>query len=308
MKSSQKPKQKSDTYASKIKKTKGDLKSGYSGKLHKKIAEPEEELSDHDKQKNLMKKEIQSNAIREHSVEAAHERGSLSKKFIDKTEDIPGMIGEAVSEKAEFNLGTILLVALFLLMVPSLFSALSSCSSMAQCGNGAIIGTSYTAKDEDILAVDETYSNMESDLRLRMSSISSDYPGYDEYDTDIADIGHGSYKLAALLTILYDDYSQSAGNNALQGIFDAQYEFTAYEEIQTRTRTVTESEWVWDTPTSGHTETSTHEEEYEYKILHARLTNAGIEAAVDDAGLSDDDLERYNLLVTLKGNRPELFD
>ena len=83
MKSPQKPKQKSDTYASKIKKTKGDLKSGYSGKLHKKAKEPEEELSDHDKQKNLMKKEIQSNAIREHSVEAAHERGSLSKKFID---------------------------------------------------------------------------------------------------------------------------------------------------------------------------------------------------------------------------------
>ena len=50
------------------------------------------------------------------------------------------------------------------------------------------------------------------------------------------------------------------------------------------------------------------EVEYEYHILKTKLTNGGISAAVSAAGLTDEQLERYGIILSLKGNKPEIFD
>ena len=47
--------------------------------------------------------------------------------------------------------------------------------------------------------------------------------------------------------------------------------------------------------------------EYEYKILYVKLINTNLETVILNAGLSADQLERYNVLMETKGNRSYLF-
>ena len=88
--------------------------------------------------------------------------------------------------------------------------SLSSCSMLFGGTGNAVIGTSYTAEDEDIRGADEDYSAMEEALRERIREIEEDNPDYDEYDIDMSEIGHNPYVLAAFLTVLYEDYSRAA--------------------------------------------------------------------------------------------------
>ncbi len=50
------------------------------------------------------------------------------------------------------------------------------------------------------------------------------------------------------------------------------------------------------------------EVEYEYHILNTTLTNGGIQAAVDASGLTQDQLDRYGVILDLQGNKPDIFD
>ncbi len=62
-----------------------------------------------------------------------------------------------------------------------------------------MLGTSFTAEDEDILGVDEDYTALENDLRSQVDNIESTHPGYDEYRYALDEIGHNPYGVAPLL-------------------------------------------------------------------------------------------------------------
>ena len=49
------------------------------------------------------------------------------------------------------------------------------------------------------------------------------------------------------------------------------------------------------------------EVEYEYKILNTTLTNNGISAAFSALNLTQDQMERYTLLLETRGNKPDIF-
>ena len=50
------------------------------------------------------------------------------------------------------------------------------------------------------------------------------------------------------------------------------------------------------------------EVEYEYRILNVTLINNGINAAVNMSGLDADQMERYTIILGLKGNKPDVFN
>lgn len=50
-----------------------------------------------------------------------------------------------------------------------------------------------------------------------------------------------------------------------------------------------------------------YEVEVEYKILNTTLTNNGISAAVGASGLTQEQMEKYNLLLETRGNKPDIF-
>lgn len=85
------------------------------------------------------------------------------------------------------------------MVISGMFSA---CSTMFQGGTQVVLGTSFTAEDEDILGTDEDYTALENDLRSQVDNIESTHPGYDEYRYALDEIGHNPYELAAYLTVV----------------------------------------------------------------------------------------------------------
>ncbi|MBP3278788.1 MAG: C40 family peptidase, partial [Butyrivibrio sp.] len=246
-------------------------------------------------QKNLMKKEIQRNAFKAQAKETANASYSITKRFTDKAEDMAGRIAEMIKEFAEEHPLGLIIALIVLIVVLVMSGTLTSCSMMAGGTNNMLVGTSYTADDSDILAAEADYKELEADLQDQIDNIEDDYPDYDEYNYDLAEIGHNPFELAALLTVLYEDYTEEEAQEILETIFEAQYELEIEEVVETRTRTVTDDEG------------NESEEEYDYYILNVKLTNEGIRAALDEVGLTVDQIRRYEVIVEMKGNKPDIF-
>ena len=135
-----------------------------------------------------------------------------------------------------------------------------------------------------------------SDLSDRMLADS----GYDEYRYDLDEINHNPYELAAYLTVKFEDYTRDEVQATLQWLFEQQYELTLTEVVEIRTRTTSSTD-----PETG--ETTTEEEDYEYYILNVKLRNKGLNSVISNSGLSEDDMERYRILLQTRGNRPDIF-
>ena len=177
--------------------------------------------------------------------------------------------------------------------------------------NGTTVVTSFTAEDDDIRQVEADYVALETELQNKVDSIETDYPGYDEYNYSLSEISHNPFELAALLTVLYENYTPSQVQSMLQTIFDYQYTLTTQRIVETRTRTETRTGHRTvhhaDGTTSSETYTYEVEVEYEYYILKVTLTNHGISAAVEALNLTQEQMERYTLLLETRGNKPDIF-
>lgn len=197
-------------------------------------------------------------------------------------------------------------------------------------GNNVVITSSFTAEDEAILAVEEDYQNLEDLLKDQINDIESDNPGYDEYNYHLDPIGHDPVELAALLTVLYEAYTEDVVQEELKKILNGQYSLSAVGRTEIRTRTVTKWHWVtkekeeertgfkWEggklvsypytvTVSYPSLESYEAEEEYEYKIMDITLTGQSIGEYANDV-LTDDQKARYDLLITTKGNKEDLFN
>ena len=323
---------------------------------------------------------------------AAASAGKAAKKGKD--------IGTVATEFVKQHSHILLVIGSLALVIILISGSLSSCSMLLGGTGNAVIGTSFTAEDEDIRGADEDYSDMEEALRERIREIEEDNPDYDEYDIDMSEIGHNPYVLAAFLTVLYEDYTRAEVQRILRELFAAQYEYSTshHTETVTEIRQVRVGEslgqvvtsgycncpiccGIWSGgptasgvyPTANHTIavdannpfvpmgtrvvmngveytvedtgnfdrygvqfdvyyddhwTATlhgHQTWEAYladdngsntvevtqtitkKILTVEVTNHSLETVIENWGLTDDQMERYRLLVQQKGNRDYLF-
>lgn len=194
--------------------------------------------------KKQMQKEFAEYAYKKQAKEAANSFGNVTKRFTDKAEDLMGRLAEAVRELVEEHPGILIGAVIILLVVLVLSGTLTSCSAIMSGGGNVIIDTSFTAQDSDIVAVEANYVALETALQTTIDNIETDHPGYDEYNYSLAEISHNPYELAALLTVLYEDYTPSEVASMLQTIFDYQYTLTSTEVVETRTRTETRWHYV----------------------------------------------------------------
>jgi len=168
-----------------------------------------------------------------------------------------------------------------------------------------VLGTSYTAEDKEIIATNNDYTEMEQQLREKVNSVKTTYPGYDEYDIQTDEINHNPYVLTAYLTVKYEYYTEAQVQAELQSLFEKQYELTIKAETQTRTRKVP---LIMVDPVTFATTVTYISEDYTYRILHVTLVNNTLEQVVEESGLTDEQKERYKVLLETKGNRAYLFE
>ena len=194
------------------------------------------------------------------------------------------------------------------LLVLVIAGSVSSCSVLINGGGNVVLGTSYTAEDEDLKGVETDYTKLEDKLRKKIDRIETDHPGYDEYRYNLAEIGHNPYELASLLTVEFENYTRSQVQARLQSIFEAQYELKLEEKVEIRTRKETRVGYSYNPITgTGHTYTYQVTVQYEYKILNVTLLNRGVDYVARNSGLTDDQLQRYEVTLECRGNRDDLF-
>ena len=238
------------------------------------------------RKKTFTKKAMQKKQIKRQyqKIKYAEQQGKTAKTTVKAAKDTAVKTSEFVyRHKKAF--GTIILIALLIAWV---ISTVSSCAVMGTQGINSILTSSYFAEDEDIYAAEDYYLNFETELQTELDNIELNYPGYDEYRYDTAQIGHNPYELISFLTALNQEFTFDDTVKAeLENLFRQQYSLTLTETIETRT------------DSEGNS--------YTYYILNVTLTNSGI-TAVANSNLTADQLELYGIYLESKGNRDYLFE
>ena len=222
-------------------------------------------------QKQRIKKQYQKAKQAEQSAKAA-------KKTAQNTERATRRF-VAFVWRHKIVFGVILIIAL---LIAWLGTVLSSCSVMLTTGTNSIMVSSYFAEDEDIYAAEDYYVSLEQDLQDKINRIESDYPGYNEYKYNMAQVGHNPYELVSYLTAVYQDFKFNDIKGALDTLFNSQYHLRITETTEQRT------------DGDGNA--------YDYKILNVTLTNDGFTQT-----LTADQRELYHIYLESKGNRDYLF-
>lgn len=253
------------------------------------------------RQKQAIKKEY---AAAKAGAAAAENTASGTAKAAQGTVSITEKAFQFVQSHSHIIIG----IAVVGLLVLVIAGSVSSCSVLINGGGNVVLGTSYTAEDEDLKGVETDYTRLEDKLRKQIDRIETDHPGYDEYRYNLAEIGHNPYELASLLTVEFENYTRSQVQARLQSIFEAQYELKLEEKVEIRTRKETRVGYRYNPITgTGHTYTYQVTVQYEYKILNVTLLNRGVDYVARNSGLTDDQLQRYEVTLECRGNRDDLF-
>lgn len=253
------------------------------------------------RQKQAIKKEY---AAAKTGAAAAENTAAGTAKAAQGTASITEKAFQFVQSHSHIIIG----IAAVGLLVLVIAGSVSSCSVLINGGGNVVLGTSYTAEDEDLKGVETDYTKLEDKLRKKIDRIETDHPGYDEYRYNLAEIGHNPYELASLLTVEFENYTRSQVQARLQSIFEAQYELKLEEKVEIRTRKETRVGYRYNPITgTGYTYTYQVTVQYEYKILNVTLLNRGVDYVARNSGLSDDQLERYEVTLECRGNRDDLF-
>ena len=253
------------------------------------------------RQKQAIKKEY---AAAKAGAAAAENTASGTAKAAQGTVSITEKAFQFVQSHSHIIIG----IAAVGLLVLVIAGSVSSCSVLINGGGNVVLGTSYTAEDEDLKGVETDYTRLEDKLRKQIDRIETDHPGYDEYRYNLAEIGHNPYELASLLTVEFENYTRSQVQARLQSIFEAQYELKLVEKVEIRTRKETRVGYSYNPITgTGHTYTYQVTVQYEYKILNVTLLNRGVDYVARNSGLTDDQLQRYEVTLDCRGNRDDLF-
>lgn len=253
------------------------------------------------RQKQAIKKEY---AAAKAGAAAAENTAAGTAKAAQGTASITEKAFQFVQSHSHIIIG----IAAVGLLVLVIAGSVSSCSVLINGGGNVVLGTSYTAEDEDLKGVETDYTKLEDKLRKQIDRIETDHPGYDEYRYNLAEIGHNPYELASLLTVEFENYTRSQVQARLQSIFDAQYELKLEEKVEIRTRKETRVGYSYNPITgTGHTYTYQVTVQYEYKILNVTLLNRGVDYVARNSGLTDDQLQRYEVTLECRGNRDDLF-
>ena len=253
------------------------------------------------RQKHVIKKEY---AAAKAGAAAAENTAAGTAKAAQGTASMTERAFQFVQSHSHIIIG----IAAVGLLVLVIAGSVSSCSVLINGGGNVVLGTSYTAEDEDLKGVETDYTKLEDKLRKQIDRIETDHPGYDEYRYNLAEIGHNPYELASLLTVEFENYTRNQVQARLQSIFEAQYELKLEEKVEIRTRKETRVGYRYNPITgTGHTYTYQVTVQYEYKILNVTLLNRGVDYVARNSGLTDDQLQRYEVTLECRGNRDDLF-
>ena len=157
------------------------------------------------RQKQAIKKEYAAAKAGKSTATSSVTKGAekATEKVAQGAKNITEKAAEYVTTHSKM-IWIVLVVGLLFMVISGMFT---SCGAMFQGGTQVLLGTSYTAEDEDIIGAEQYYRKMEADLRKEIQEMQEE--DYDEFRLNVDEIGHNPWQLASLLTVLYEDSSIS---------------------------------------------------------------------------------------------------
>ena len=245
----------------------------------------------------MQKRAIKRNYAKD--LRASKNAAKTSKKAVG----ITAKVGRTATNIIRKNPVFIVKAILFALIIFLILSMLTMCVGMFSGTSSFVGAVSYAAEIEDIDSASILYTELETDLQVRINDIDTNYPGYDEYRISAGTISHNPFELMAFLTAVYQDFTFSEVEAVIRAIFDEQYNLSIVPEVEIRTRTETRSDTYTD-PDTGETYTDTYEVEveYEWHILNVTLTAEPM-SAVLNTRMNTDQRQQYEILMMSNGAR-----
>lgn len=198
-----------------------------------------------------------------------------------------GQVVRALAQAVASHKATLGIVGLGVLIVAIFGSLFSSCSAILSGIQSAVISTCYVADDTEINRSELKYTELETDLQIKISRTEDDYPGYDEYRYNIGEIGHNPYELMGYLSAAYDDFIYTQVEAEINRLFREQYQLTREEITEIRTYTDDEGE----------------EHEYEWHVLKTTLSVRPLADIIAGSLAPGDASDRYGVYMQTCGNR-----
>lgn len=136
-----------------------------------------------------------------------------------------------------------------------LIAQLQSCSAIVTQTLGSVTASSWPADDQEITKAELYYSQLEANLQKKIDTVKTTYPGYEEYNYNIGEIGHDPVALISYLCAKYEDFTfNDTIKQELNIIFNKQYHYNVKTENETRTvtKTVKAGDSLGTVVTSGY--------------------------------------------------------
>lgn len=136
-----------------------------------------------------------------------------------------------------------------------LIAQLQSCSAIVTQTLGSVTASSWPADDQEITKAELYYSQLEANLQKKIDTVETTYPGYEEYNYNIGEIGHDPVVLISYLCAKYEDFTfNDTIKQELNTIFNKQYRYNVKTENETRavTKTVKAGDSLGTVVTSGY--------------------------------------------------------
>ncbi|MCI9541044.1 MAG: peptidoglycan DD-metalloendopeptidase family protein [Lachnospiraceae bacterium] len=239
--------------------------------------------------KKAYSKAYQRQKIRENQKEIARETGSTTLTIVRK-------IQEMVKKKAVW-IGVIGIITGLLLMVTTTFS---SCGAIFGDTSVITLSSCYLSEPKEIDAVELAYTYAEMNLQRKISNVEIDYPGYDEYQYNLDEIGHDPFVLLSYLSAVNTEFTYQEVENQLATLIEEQYSFILASRIETRTRNVPSTDEEGNVLYDENGDARMEEEEYKVKILEVTVTAIPLETLVLDK-LCQEQTEVYQAYMETKG-------
>ena len=207
---------------------------------------------------------------------------------------------------------TYLLAGALVALLAFVMNGLSSCAPLVQSAMQSLVIAAYPAGDEDLLAAERYYANLEKELQNELNHYASYHPGFDEYRIEADDIWHDPHALMALISAHANgEWTVDDAYGYMDRLFEKQYILTEDIEEETRYR----REWVTryrreeDAETGEVTWVPYQEEEdvpYTYRICNVTLDNFNL-SHLPFYVLSREGVGRYAMYISVLGMREDLF-
>lgn len=207
---------------------------------------------------------------------------------------------------------TYLLAGALVALLTFVMNGLSSCAPLVQSAMQSLVIAAYPAGDEDLLAAERYYANLEKELQNELNHYASHHPDFDEYRIEADDIWHDPHALMALISAHANgEWTVDDAYGYMDRLFEKQYILTEDIEEETRYRQewVTHHEKIVD-PETGEITWRPYEVledvPYTYRICTVTLDNFNL-SHLPFYVLSREGVGRYAMYISVLGMREDLF-